>query len=257
MRVATWNVNGLRARLDFVLLWLRERKPDLVGLQELKLSDEQFPHEAFQAEGYRAATHGQRSWNGVAILSREPVEIVQRGLPGQEEQGARLLTARASDLEFTTVYCPNGKHTQHEDFPRKLTWLDALAAHLAARRDPARPAVVCGDFNLCPAAIDSWNEEALHGSIFHTDAERERFRRLVALGFVDVFRQLHPDAQAFSWWDYRGGAFHRRQGLRLDLLLATPAAAAGATSAEIDREWRKKKDGLTPSDHAPVVADLG
>ena len=257
MRVATWNVNGLRARLGFVRLWLRERKPDLVGLQELKLSDELFPHDVFQAEGYRAATHGQKSWNGVAVLSREPVEVVQRGLPGQEALGARLLTVRAGELEFTTLYCPNGKHTEHEDFPRKLAWLDALAAHLEARADAGRPAVVCGDLNLCPAPIDSWNEAELRGSLFHTDAERARFQRLLAAGFVDVFRQLHPDEQAFSWWDYRGGAFHRRQGLRIDLLLAKRTAAASASRAEIDREWRKKKDALTPSDHAPVVADLG
>ena len=256
MRVATWNVNGLRARLDFVRLWLRERKPDLVGLQELKLPDEQFPHDAFREEGYLAATHGQKSWNGVAVLSREPVEVVQVGLPGQEDLGARLLSVRARDLDFTTLYCPNGKHTGHEDFPRKLAWLDSLASQLEARRGDARPAVVCGDLNLCPAPIDSWNETELSGSIFHTDAERARFERLLAAGFVDVFRRLHPDEQAFSWWDYRGGAFHRRQGLRIDLLLASPDAAARATRAEIDREWRKKKDGLTPSDHAPVVAEL-
>ena len=256
MRVATWNVNGLRARQGLVRLWLRERKPDLVGLQELKLPDEQFPHEAFREEGYFAATHGQKSWNGVAVLSREPVQVLQRGLPGQQELGARLLGVRAGELDFTTLYCPNGKHTQHEDFPRKLAWLDALAAHLAARPDAGRPAVVCGDLNLCPEPIDSWNEAELRGSIFHTDAERARFQRLLAAGFVDVFRRLHPGEQAFSWWDYRGGAFHRRQGLRIDCLLATGAAAAGASRAEIDREWRKKKDGLIPSDHAPVVIEL-
>ena len=256
MRVATWNVNGLRARLGFVRLWLRERKPDLVGLQELKLSDEQFPHDAFETEGYFAATHGQKSWNGVAVLSREPALIVHRGLPGQEALGARLLGVRAGGLDFTTLYCPNGKHTEHEDFPRKLAWLDALAAHLEARADAGRPAVVCGDLNLCPAPIDSWNEAELRGSLFHTDAERARFQRLLAAGFVDVFRQLHPDEQAFSWWDYRGGAFHRRQGLRIDLLLAKRTAAASASRAEIDREWRKKKEGLTPSDHAPVLAEL-
>jgi exodeoxyribonuclease-3 len=256
VRIATWNVNGLRARLDFVRLWLRERKPDLVGLQELKLADEQFPHEAFREEGYLSATHGQKSWNGVAVLSREPVEVVQRGLPGQDELGARLLTVRAGELEFTTLYCPNGKHAGHEDFPRKLAWLDALADHLAARADAGRRAVAGGDFNLCPAALDSWNEAELRGSIFHTDAERARFERLHALGFVDLFRELHPQEQAFSWWDYRGGAFHRRQGLRIDLLLATLPAAASATRAEIDREWRKKKEGLIPSDHAPVVAEI-
>jgi exodeoxyribonuclease-3 len=256
VRVATWNVNGLRARLGFVRLWLRERKPDLVGLQELKLHDEHFPHEAFREEGYFASVHGQKGWNGVAVLSREPVQVAQCGLPGQEAFGARLIGVRAGDLDFTTFYCPNGKHIGHEDFPRKLAWLDALTAHLGARPDPARPAVACGDLNVCPAPIDSWNEAALHGRIFHTDAERERFQRLLASGWVDVFRRLHPETPAFSWWDYRAGCFHRGQGLRIDLLLATEPLAARAARAEIDREWRKKKDGLTPSDHAPVVAEL-
>jgi exodeoxyribonuclease-3 len=257
MRVATWNVNGLRARIEFVRLWLRERKPDLVGLQELKLTDEQFPHDAIQAEGYHATTHGQKSWNGVAVLSREPVELLQRGLPGQQDFGARLLSVRAGELEFTTLYCPNGKHTEHADFPRKLAWLDALAEHLEAKHTSQRAAIVCGDFNVCPEPIDSWNEELLHGSIFHTDAERARFARLLAAGFVDLFRRLHPGEEAYSWWDYRGGAFHQRRGLRIDFLLGTPATAAQTTHVSIDREWRKKRDDLTPSDHAPVLVELG
>ena len=122
MRIATWNVNGLRARQEFVLHWLRERQPDVVGLQELKLSDDQFPADVFESAGYSVLTHGQKAWNGVAILSRKPAELLQRGLPGQEELGARLVTAQVEDLSFTTVYCPNGKSTDHEDFPRKLAW---------------------------------------------------------------------------------------------------------------------------------------
>jgi exodeoxyribonuclease-3 len=256
MRVATWNINGLRARLEFLLLWLREREPDVVGLQELKLTDEQFPHAELEAAGYRAVSHGQKSWNGVAILHRDDAQVTQRGLPGQEDFGARLITAEVGGLAFTTVYCPNGKNLDHDDFPRKLAWFDSLAQHLAETVAADRPAVVCGDFNICPAAIDSWNEEKFHGEIFHTDAERARLRRLFETGFVDVFREKHPEAQEFSWWDYRGGAFHRKQGLRIDFLLATPVAAARVRSVEIDREYRKKKDGLTASDHAPVFADL-
>ena len=256
MRVATWNVNGLRARLEFVLHWLRERRPDLVGLQEIKLSDEQFPHAEFEAAGYRVMTHGQKAWNGVAIASREPAELVQRGLPGQEELGARLLTARLGDLTFTTAYVPNGKSLDHEDFARKLAWLDALAAHLAECHPPEARGVLCGDFNVCPAPLDSWNEPQLRGSIFHTEHERARFQRLLDWGLVDLFRARFPDTQAFSWWDYRGGAFHRKQGLRIDFLLATRSVEARVRSVEIDREYRKKKQGLTPSDHAPVLADL-
>jgi exodeoxyribonuclease-3 len=257
MRIATWNINGVRARLDFLLAWLAERQPDLVGLQELKVPDEQFPWAELEKAGYHAAVLGQKSWNGVAVLAREPVELVQRGLPGQDEAGARLVTARAGDLLFTSVYCPNGKHTGHDDFPRKLAWYDALAEHLAGAHPPGCAAVVGGDFNVCPAALDSWNEDLLRGSIFHTDEERARFRRLLDAGWVDLFRAAHPDVQAFSWWDYRAGAFHRRQGLRIDFLLASPAVAGRVRAVEIDRDWRKKRGELTPSDHAPVWADLG
>lgn len=255
MRIATWNVNGLRSRLDFVAHWLRAREPDVVGLQELKLSDEQFPHDFFESLGYRAACYGQKAWNGVAVLAREEPRVIQRGLPGHESLGARLISVEVADISFTTVYCPNGKHLEHEDYPRKLLWLEALAEHMAPK-DPSVAAVLCGDFNVCPGPLDSWNEAGLKGQIFHTDEERQRFGRLLELGFVDVFRERNPDLQAFSWWDYRGGAFHRKQGLRIDFMLATQPALVRVKSVEIDREYRKKQDGLTASDHAPVIADL-
>ena len=256
MRIATWNVNGLRARLDFILHWLRERRPDVVGLQELKMEDHLFPHDVFEAEGYQALIHGQKAWNGVAILSRKPAELLQKGLPGQDEFGSRLLTARIGDLRFTTLYCPNGKCVEHEDFPKKLAWFEDLALHLDETGDPESPAVVCGDFNICPAGIDSWNEEQKAGTIFHTDEERERYRRLETWGLEDLYRRLHPDERAFSWWDYRAGGFYRNQGLRIDFLLGTAPVVERLESAEIDRDYRKKKDGLTASDHAPVIADL-
>jgi len=256
VRIATWNVNGLRARSEFVLHWLRERQPDVLGMQELKLSDDLFPHDIFEAAGYRGACHGQKSWNGVAILCREEPRVTQRGLPGQEDLGARLLTTEVGGLSFTTIYCPNGKHLGHEDFPRKLAWLDALAEHFSERHDPAHPTVLCGDFNVCPGALDSWNEEELRGSIHHTDEERERFQALLDWGFVDVYRRAFPRTQAFSWWDYRGGAFHRGRGLRIDILLATRSVTDRVGTVEIDRDFRKKKRGLTPSDHAPVWMDL-
>jgi exodeoxyribonuclease-3 len=256
MRIATWNVNGLRARLEFVLAWLAERRPDVVGLQELKLTDDKFPHAELERAGYRAATHGQKAWNGVAILSREPARVTRTGLPGQEALGARLITADVVGLSFTTVYCPNGKHVDHEDYPRKLAWFDALLDHLRAEHDPARPTVLGGDFNICPTPLDSWNEEMLRGSIFHTDDERSRFRRLLDWGLEDLFRVKHPESREFSWWDYRGGAFHRKQGLRIDFLLGSADVAGRLASVRIDREYRKKKEGMTPSDHAPVLAEL-
>ena len=233
-----------------------ERKPDVVGLQELKLTDEQLPRAEFQALGYHIVSHGQKAWNGVAILSREPARVTQIGLPGQEDFGARLITAEIGDLSFTTVYCPNGKNTEHDDFPRKLAWYDALAAHFEHCGNSAKLTILCGDFNICPAPIDSWNGDQVPGQIFHTDEERTRFQNLLRCGFTDAFRELHPDEPAYSWWDYRGGAFHRKQGLRIDFLLATPAALARVRSVAIDLEYRKKKEGLTASDHAPVFADL-
>ena len=180
--------------------------------------------------------------------------MVRRGLVGQEAHGARLLTADVSGLRFTTVYVPNGKHVGHEDFGHKLAWLDALPAALT--EDADRPAVVVGDFNVCPAPIDSWNEAGLEGHIFHTDAERERIARLRKAGWRDLFRERHPTRQAFSWWDYRAGSFHKGQGLRIDLLFGTEAALARTREVEIDRDYRKKQDGFTASDHAPVWADL-
>lgn len=242
--------------MDFVLHWLQERQPDVVGLQELKLEDEHFPHLEFQAAGYKAVTHGQKAWNGVAILSRAECGACERGLPGEEEFGSRLITAEVEGVTFTTVYVPNGKSVTHEDYPKKLAWLESLRAHLDGTLDREKPALLCGDFNICPAPIDSWNEKALAGKIFHTDEERKRFRAILECGYLDVFREKNPDLKAFSWWDYRGGAFHRGMGLRIDFLLATPPLLSRVKNVEIDREYRKKKGELTASDHAPVMMDI-
>ena len=256
MRIATWNVNGLRARLDFVRIWLEARQPDIVGLQELKVSEEEFPAGAFDDLGYEVVVYGQKAWNGVAILTRHPAEPVVRGLPGQEELGARLVGARIAGLTFATVYCPNGKDLEHEDYRRKLGWFDDLARFLPSFIPEDGAAVLGGDFNVVPAPIDSWHGEAGDGSIFHTREERSRFGALVELGLEDLFRAKNPDAQAFSWWDYRGGAFPRGRGLRIDFLLGTKSVLDRITGVEIDRDFRKKKNGLTASDHAPVIADL-
>ncbi len=256
MRIATWNINGLRARKAFVRKWLEAREPDLVGLQECKLADAEFPAAEFAELGYHSIVHGQKGWNGVAVLSREPLEVVQVGLPGQEELGARMLRVRVADLDFTTVYCPNGKDIDHGDFPRKLAWYDALADYFRGEFDAAAAQILCGDFNVCPEPIDSWRGSAADGDVFHTEEERARFRALTALGFVDLFRHLYPDATAHSWWDYRGGAFHRRQGLRIDFILGSPALLGRVQDVTIDRDFRRKKDGLTASDHAPVFVDL-
>jgi exodeoxyribonuclease-3 len=256
MRIATWNVNGLRARQDFLLHWLRTREPDLVALQELKLPDGQFPHDVFAQAGYQALAHGQKSWNGVAVLAKKPITPVQIGLPGQEELGARWLEAEVEGLLFASVYCPNGKHIGHPDFAKKLLWYDALAEHLAGRHRLDAGLVLGGDFNVCPAPIDSHDEAALAGQIFHTDEERARFRRLLDWGLFDLFRDRNPALRAFSWWDYRAGAFHKGHGLRIDFLLGTAPVRARLREVTIDREWRKKQAELPASDHAPVIAEL-
>jgi len=256
MIVASWNVNGIRARLDFVRHWLSARKPDVVGLQELKATNEQFPFAELEAEGYRCAVHGQKAWNGVAILTRREAEVTRTGLPGQDEFGARLLSATIEGLRFTTVYVPNGKQLEHDDFPRKLAWLDSLIDFVRADETMTKNSVLCGDFNVCPTPLDSWNEAKFAGSIFHTDEERDRIRRLLDTGLTDLYRELRPESREFSWWDYRGGAFHRKQGLRIDFLLAGADVMARVQRVEIDREFRRKAEGLTPSDHAPVWAEL-
>ena len=256
MRIATWNVNGLRARLDFVLHWLRARQPDIVGMQETKASDDDFPHEEIAALGYRVLNHGQKGWNGVAILSREEAEVEMQGLAGYDDDGARLIRARVGGIDFTTVYCPNGKDVGHEDFPRKLAWFDGLRDYLAGAGTVQENSVVCGDFNVVPAALDCWRGEEADGTIFCTTEERSRYEALLQLGLTDLFRHAHPDERLYSWWDYRGGAFHRGLGLRIDMLLGGAGVARRLTHIEIDREYRKKKDGLTASDHAPVFADL-
>jgi exodeoxyribonuclease-3 len=254
MQFATWNINGIRARIDFVLHWLRARQPDIVGLQELKVDAKGFPAAAFEELGYHCLVHGQKAWNGVAILSKEPIKLLCRGLPGQEEAGARLVAGETSGTQFFTAYCPNGKYVGHPDFAGKLAWFDSLRAFLGAFVTPDSPIVLCGDFNLCPTSLDTWDEEHLQGQIFHTSEERQRFQDLLGMGFCDLYRRLQPERRAFTWWDYRAGAFHKNQGLRIDFILATPPVSERVVSVDIDRDYRKKKEGLTASDHAPVIA---
>ena len=199
--------------------------------------------------------HGQRGWNGVAILARKPIEVVQQR-PARRGLGARFVTRARRGASVTTVYSPNGKYVGHEDFPRKLAWHDALAEHSAASHPPDEPAVLCGDFNLCPQRDRQLERSAAPRRHLPHRRGALALPRLLDGGLVDVFRERHPDTQAFSWWDYRAGDFHKREGLRIDFLLATRPVLARARAADIDREYRKKKDGLIASDHAPVFADL-
>lgn len=256
MRIATWNINGLKARIDYLSQWLESRRPDVVGLQELKTEDAAFPHERFAELGYTAHVHGEKAWNGVAVLCREPAEVLERGLPGQAAFGSRLIAVRVRGIDFTTVYCPNGKTLEHVDFARKLDWYGALADYWAARHSAGESAVLCGDFNIVPNTLDSWRGPAGDGGIFHTPEERRCFERLLEQGLIDLYRDRYPEGHQFSWWDYRGGSFHRGHGLRIDTLLGSEAVRQRVTDVVIDREFRKKQGELTPSDHAPVYADL-
>lgn len=255
MLIATWNVNGIRARLVRVLEFLAERKPDVVALQELKVKEEEFPHEELKAAGYEAVIVGQQSWNGVGILAKTKPEELARELPGPNA-GARFIVARTNGIEIASVYVPNGKTVAHPEFPLKVAWLERLAKWVEAR-DPSVPFVLTGDFNCCPTDLDSYLGEKGRGSIHHTDEERSRIARIGAV-LVDLYRTKYPTEQGFSWWDYRAGSFHKRLGMRLDIFFASPPIASRLKDVTVDREYRKKSkiSKAIPSDHAPVIADL-
>lgn len=255
MLLATWNVNGIRARSQRLAEFLADRKPDVVCLQELKIVETEFPHLEIRAAGYHAVLVGQQSWNGVAVLGRERPEIVTRELPGVGEAGARFVSAKVAGIEVASIYVPNGKHVTHTDYPMKLRWLTALAEHLEQRADKDAPLVLGGDFNVCYQDIDSYGGVNFKGTIFHTDEERALITRIRSAGLVDLYRAKYPDTVSYSWWDYRAGNFHKNLGMRIDLLFATPVFASRVKDVYVDRDYRKKSAaGAVPSDHAPVIA---
>ena len=259
MRLATWNVNGVHARKEFIGHWLSKRQPDVVGLQELKTEDHNFPFEAFEEHGYEVHPFGQKSWNGVAIVKKSglSVEILQKGLPGMEENGARLITALLDDqVTFTSVYCPNGKNPEHVDFQMKLDWFECLRDYWERLIDKYPASAIGGDFNIVPTWRDTWRGKEGDGEMFHTEDERIQLQKLVELNMHDLYRELNPGSTEYSWWDYRGGSFERGQGLRIDMIYGTPEIRSKTQSVSIDRKFREKIDGLTPSDHVPVYADL-
>ncbi len=249
MRVVTWNVNSLNARLARVLEWLEANAPDVALLQETKLREAAFPTEAFAALGYEGAHVGQGQWNGVAVLSRVGIADVERGLSDGE---ARLVGATCGGLRVYSCYVPNGRALDDPHYAYKLRWLDELSDRLA-RRDRSGPLLVAGDFNVAPADLDVWDPAALAGLTHVSEPERAALERLEATGLVDVVRALHPDEPCFTWWDYRGGAFHRGWGMRIDLVYVDADHATAVRAAYVDRDARK---GVKPSDHAPVVVDL-
>ena len=253
--IATWNVNSVNARLPNVLDWLAAAKPDIALLQEIKCLDPAFPTEAMAEIGYNAAVHGQKSYNGVAILSRHPIEDVRRGLPGDEgDEQARYLEATVGDLRVATIYLPNGNPIGTEKFAYKLAWMERLRAHAAALLDLDQPVVLGGDYNVIPAPEDCHDPKAWAGDALFQPESRRAFRALLHLGYTEAFRALHPDERgAYSFWDYQGGAFQLDHGIRIDHLLLSPQAADRLLACAIDKAPRRQPKA---SDHTPVTVTL-
>ncbi len=254
MRVATWNVNSVRARLDRLLAFLARHGPDAVCLQETKVTDADFPREPLEAAGWKAVTHGQKTYNGVAILSREEPADVERGMGGSDgDPEARLIPATVKGVRVVSAYVPNGKAVGSDKWDTKLRWLSRLQVWAASRLDASRPSVLCGDFNIAPEDRDAKNPGRWRDSVLcHPDA-RAAFESLKGLGLVDALRKVRPDDEVFTWWDYRELGFPKNDGLRIDHLLVTPPLAARLVSVTVDRDERK---GKLPSDHAPVIAEF-
>ncbi|MQA11045.1 MAG: exodeoxyribonuclease III [Pseudonocardiaceae bacterium] len=263
MRIATWNVNSVSARLPRLLDWLSNTAPDIVCLQEVKCADDGFPAAEVGELGYQAAVHGSGRWNGVAVLSKIGLDDVRRGLldePGYHAEGAlvetrepRSIAATCGGMRIWSVYVPNGREVDHPHYLYKLRWLDALRATVTKEMTPERPLAVLGDFNVAPTDQDVWDTTAFVGSTHVTEAERKALGALRDAGLTDIYpRPLKYDVP-FTYWDYRAGAFPNNRGMRIDLVYGDERFTAAVTDSYVDREARK---GKGPSDHAPIVVDL-
>lgn len=252
MIIATWNVNSLNARMPRVTEWLEMVRPDVLCMQETKMSDTQFPALDFAALGYESVHFGQGRWNGVAILSKVGLEDVVFGFDDGEEPDpeARMLWATCAGVRIGTVYVPNGRELTNDHYKYKLAWLARLRNHLDRHHDPAEDLVLLGDWNVIPADIDLWDPRAFEGMTHVSPPERDAIQRLVDWGLVDTLRRRYPEPGIYSFWDYRNGDFYKRRGMRIDYLLATESLAASSVGDLIDRNARK---GTKPSDHAPVL----
>jgi len=252
MKIVTWNVNSVRARLDRVLAWVALHQPDLLALQETKVVDESFPRTEFEDLGYRVETFGQKTYNGVALLSHAPLEDVTRGLTG-EDPDARVIAARAAGIRILNLYVPNGAEVGSEKYAGKLVWLDRLLRRLQEDHRPSEPLLLCGDFNIAPEDRDVHNPKRWRGKVLCSEPERERFRALLEWGLADALRARTEEAGIYTWWDYRLSAFSRNWGLRIDHFLLTAGLLPRVTDITVDREER---GGEKPSDHAPLVLEL-
>lgn len=255
VKLVTWNVNSMKPRMPRVLELLEVHGPDLLFMQETKTEPDAFPELELNAAGYRSVHHSAGRWAGVAIATREGIalEDVCIGLAGEPSvDEARWIEANVAGLRAVSVYVPNGRAVGSPFYEDKLRFLEAAAARI--RELSPEPLVVAGDFNVCATDLDVYDPAAFVSSTHVTEPERERFRALLEAGTVDAFRQLHPDEPGFTWWDYRAGHFHRKMGLRIDALLLSPPLVSRLRSCGIDRGFRK---GPKPSDHAPLLAELG
>jgi exodeoxyribonuclease III len=253
MRIASWNVNSLKVRLPQVLDWLAKHQPDALCLQELKLEDANFPQAELQAAGYAAVFSGQKTYNGVAILSRMPAANVICGIPAYEDPQRRVISADIGGVRLVCAYVPNGQSLDSDKYRYKLDWLAAFGAWLE-RELAAHPRLaVLGDYNIAPEDRDVHDPKAWEGQVLVSPQEREAFRRLIALGFKDSFRLFEQADNAYTWWDYRMNGFKRNLGLRIDHILLSPSLAANCSACSIDLEPRRNE---RPSDHAPVVAEF-
>ncbi len=254
MKIAAWNVNSLKVRLPQLLDFLTTRQPDAVCLQETKLTDDAFPVADLAAAGYRVVFSGQKTYNGVAILSRtEPVDV-QAGIPGFDDEQKRVIAATVEGVRLVCVYCPNGQSLDSDKYPYKLAWFDALAAWLKDELTRHPRLAVLGDYNVAPEDRDVHDPEAWKDCVLVSEPERARFRALLELGLKDSYRLFEQPEKSFSWWDYRMMGFRRNHGLRIDHILLSAPLAAACISSTIDRDMRKLE---RPSDHAPVVAEIG
>ncbi len=254
MRIATWNVNSVRSRLMRLLSVLERHAPDILCLQELKVVDEDFPALEIKQAGYESVVHGQRTYNGVALLSKEPAQKVERSLSDDtDDDQARLVAATIQDVRVLSVYVPNGGTVGSEKWEYKLTWLSRLRRYLDENLDPDQSVAICGDFNIAVDDGDVRNVEKWRSSVLCHPDGREAFRAILDWGLVDGFRQCHPDGGIYSWWDYRMLGFPKNDGLRIDGVLVTRPLAERLRHAVVDREERK---GSKPSDHAPVILDF-
>jgi exodeoxyribonuclease-3 len=253
VKIATWNVNSLKVRLPHVLDWLAAERPDVLGLQETKLTDENFPADAIREAGYHAAFAGQKTYNGVALLSRAPAQDVVTDVAGLDDPARRILGATVDDTRVLNLYVVNGQAVGSEKYAHKLHWLKHVTAHVGAELAAHRRLVVMGDFNIAPDDRDVHDPAAWQEKILCSTPEREALAAMCALGLEDTFRLFDQEPDLFSWWDYRAAAFRRNLGLRIDLILASEPLAGRCTRCWIDTTPRRLE---RPSDHAPVVAEF-